>query len=148
MTDAIMSIHPPFSQAILDHIKHIECRTRPPKKPVGRVWIYETAPTKAIVGYFIPGTIYLPMQWRPLKASFGYANLTGEYRNDETQEDAILAKMFGDKLWSAIQIIEAHRIEPINPSDIWPDWVSPQSWKYLDEGKAKELWEVSECQIA
>lgn len=144
MIDAIFSIRPPFSQAILSGIKCIECRTNPPKKPIDRIWIYETTPTKAIVGYFIPGRIYLPMQYGALLDAFGYANLIGTYatgNNDVDMEQ--LEAMFGDKLWSAIQITEVHRIEPLDPREVWrhapTGWRSPQSWRYLERWEATRL---------
>ncbi|MCK9571158.1 ASCH domain-containing protein [Candidatus Pacearchaeota archaeon] len=142
MTEAIFSIRTVFSQAILRGIKKVELRTNPPKKPIDCIWIYETAPTKAIVGHFVPGKINLPMQWRALRETFGYTGIMGTWEANEERE-VTLENVFGDKLWSAIQITEAHCIEPLDPVEVWrhasTGWRSPQSWRYLERWEATRL---------
>ena len=49
--DAIISIKPVYSRQILAGTKKYEFRKQV-MKPVDRVYIYETRPTKRIVGYF------------------------------------------------------------------------------------------------
>lgn len=50
-TDAIISIHPNYADAILSGTKTIELRRRIPELPPGtRLWIYATRPTGAVVG--------------------------------------------------------------------------------------------------
>jgi len=50
-TDAIISIHPNYAEAILAGTKTIELRRRVPELPSGtRLWIYATRPTGAIIG--------------------------------------------------------------------------------------------------
>jgi predicted transcriptional regulator len=52
VTDAIISIHPTYADAILAGTKTIELRRRIPKLPAGtRLWIYATRPTAAVVGF-------------------------------------------------------------------------------------------------
>jgi predicted transcriptional regulator len=51
-TDAIISIHPDYADAILAGTKTIELRRRLPELPPGmRLWIYATRPTGAVVGF-------------------------------------------------------------------------------------------------
>ena len=50
-SDAIISIHPGYADAILDGTKTIELRRRIPELANGtRLWIYATRPTAAVVG--------------------------------------------------------------------------------------------------
>jgi predicted transcriptional regulator len=50
-TDAIISIHPNYADAILAGRKTIELRRRIPELPSGtRLWIYATRPTGAVIG--------------------------------------------------------------------------------------------------
>ncbi|MCA1515640.1 ASCH domain-containing protein [Bradyrhizobium sp. NBAIM01] len=50
-SDAIVSIHPDYADAILDGTKTIELRRRSPELANGtRLWIYATRPTAAVVG--------------------------------------------------------------------------------------------------
>jgi predicted transcriptional regulator len=50
-TDAIISIHPRYADAILSGTKTIELRRRIPELPPGsRLWIYATRPTSAVIG--------------------------------------------------------------------------------------------------
>ena len=50
-TDAIISIHPDYADAILAGTKTIELRRRIPELRSGsRLWIYATQPTGAVVG--------------------------------------------------------------------------------------------------
>jgi predicted transcriptional regulator len=52
VTDAIISIHPTYADAILAGTKTIELRRRIPKLSAGtRLWIYATRPTAAVVGF-------------------------------------------------------------------------------------------------
>ena len=51
-TDAIISIHPDYADAIFAGKKTIELRRRIPEVPSGtRLWIYATRPTGAIIGF-------------------------------------------------------------------------------------------------
>ncbi|MCG6203063.1 ASCH domain-containing protein [Rhodopseudomonas sp. HC1] len=50
-SDAIISIHPGYANAILEGTKTIELRRRIPELATGtRLWIYATRPTAAVVG--------------------------------------------------------------------------------------------------
>lgn len=51
-TDAIISIHPGYAEAILAGKKTVELRRRVPALLSGsRLWIYATRPTAAVVGF-------------------------------------------------------------------------------------------------
>lgn len=50
-SDALISIHPSYADAILEGTKTIELRRRVPELANGtRLWIYATRPTAAVVG--------------------------------------------------------------------------------------------------
>jgi predicted transcriptional regulator len=49
--EAIISIKPPFAEAILDGSKTVELRRKIPPLAIGtRLWIYATKPTGAVIG--------------------------------------------------------------------------------------------------
>lgn len=50
MRDIVASIHPRHAQAILNGTKTIELRRKLPKRSVGLMYIYETAPTSMVIG--------------------------------------------------------------------------------------------------
>ena len=57
-SDALISIHSDYANAILAGTKTIELRRRVPDLAVGtRLWIYATQPTAAVVGYVTIGKI-------------------------------------------------------------------------------------------
>ena len=57
--EAIISIRPPFAEAILAGDKTVELRRRIPPVEVGaRLWIYATRPVASIVGVAIIDTIF------------------------------------------------------------------------------------------
>lgn len=128
--DAIFSIRPFFASPILAGIKKFELRPIAPSKPIERIWLYSSSPVQQVVGYFTPGKIHLPMQWRALLDSFGPENLMGCQEVSEAE----LENFFGDKLWRAIEILDLVQIEPpINPrTDLALGylWMAPQSFRY------------------
>lgn len=59
MKNILLSINPTHSQAILSGRKTAELRLRFPDSASGVVYVYETSPTKAIVGKFNVKKIHL-----------------------------------------------------------------------------------------
>jgi predicted transcriptional regulator len=104
-SDAIISIHSDYANAILAGTKTVELRRRVPDLTIGtRLWIYATQPTGAIVGYVTiekiirgaPGTL-----WKKHRASTGI-----EY-------DAFQAYFDGSQEGVAIQLGAAQRVPEI-----------------------------------
>jgi predicted transcriptional regulator len=57
-TDAIISIHPDYADAILAGTKTVELRRRAPDLPIGsRLWIYATQPIGAVTGFVTIGQL-------------------------------------------------------------------------------------------
>lgn len=57
-SEALISIHPRFAEAIISGSKKVELRRRIPSLEVGtRLWIYATMPVKAIVGSAVVASI-------------------------------------------------------------------------------------------
>lgn len=52
MKNIILPIKPEYSQKIFNNEKKFEYRTRVPNKKIEKIFVYETFPTKKIVGYF------------------------------------------------------------------------------------------------
>lgn len=51
MTDLLISIKPNYVSQILNETKKFEYRRRKPKRSIDKIYIYETRPTKMVVGY-------------------------------------------------------------------------------------------------
>ena len=103
--EAIISIHGVHSQRILSGSKTVELRRRFPAMPAGsRLWIYETMPTGAVVGYVtVTGIEISPPEalWERHAASIGV-----------TRQD-FAAYLDGCKEAHAISLTGARAIPPI-----------------------------------
>jgi predicted transcriptional regulator len=104
-SDAIISIHSDYANAILAGTKTIELRRRVPDLAIGtRLWIYATQPTGAIVGYVTIEKIVRAAPralWNEHRARAGI-----EY-------DAFQAYFNGSQEGVAIQMAAAHRVPAI-----------------------------------
>jgi predicted transcriptional regulator len=104
-SDAIISIHPDYANAILAGTKTIELRRRVPDLSAGtRLWIYATQPTGAVVGYVTVKEI--------IRASPGI--LWNKHRNGTAIEyKAFKAYFNGSEEGVAIQLGSARRVAAI-----------------------------------
>lgn len=133
-SDALISIHPGYANAILDGTKTIELRRRIPELAAGtRLWIYATRPTAAVVGFAIisnvnrahPRTI-----WRKHKDGAGVDHASFvEYFQGAQEAVAIL--LAGVKRVGPITIDELREIrDRFHP---------PQVLLHLSDAEAKAL---------
>ena len=106
------------------HQKKYEFRKYIFKKPVDFAYIYATSPVKKIVGYFKIGQIIEDNPenlWRILGDSSGM------------EKQDFYTYFNGDKKGFAIEIIDLTTFNcPIDPQKVIPNFLAPQSFKYVD----------------
>ena len=109
-TDAIISIHPDYADAILAGKKTIELRRRIPEVPSGtRLWIYATRPTGAIIGFV---TIRDVARAHP-------ATIWKKHRSGTGVDHASFKAYFnGAKEAVAILLAAARRVSPITIEEL------------------------------
>jgi predicted transcriptional regulator len=133
-TDAIISIHPSYADAILSGKKTIELRRRIPELPSGtRLWIYATRPTGAIVGV---ATIQDVARAHP-------TTIWRKHRNGTCVDHADFKAYFnGAKEAVAILLAAVRRVRPITIDqlrEIRDTFQPPQVLIRLTASEAKAL---------
>ena len=105
MKIVLMSIRPRYSRRIFSGAKRFELRRTPIKLAAGDVVVvYESAPSKAIVGAFVVGDVHrggVRRLWRDLGAEFGVSD--EEYR----------AYFDGAETAHAIEVRKVVEVEPV-----------------------------------
>ena len=120
----LLSIKPKYVEEIKKRSKLFEFRKQIFKQFTDEIWVYESAPTKRIVGKIIVSDIIKDSPknlWKQTKLVAGI-----------NREDFF--KYFeGKKEGYAIEIKDFYELQsPLNPYDIEKDFVPPQSFTYLD----------------
>jgi len=128
----LLSIKSEYTERIFSGGKKYEFRKQKPKRPINRVFVYECAPLKNIVGWFSVRRIISgsPREiWEKCKDSSGIV-----------QED-YFAYCKGKKVIHAFEIHETYQFHhPVDPHEIAFDFNPPQNFTYLDSSKiAKTL---------
>lgn len=126
---------PEFAHRILEGTKRYEYRRRVFMKPVETVVVYASSPHRRIVGEMkVAGIHSAPPStiWRRTRATSG---IPYSYFRD----------YFGGR-------VEAHAIEvasvtayeePVDPYRLFPRFVPPQSYVYLDDGDVAQIREAA-----
>ncbi len=122
----LISIKPEYVKHILTQKKRFEFRKKINKNLCDRkVYIYSSAPTKKIVGYFTTSQIIEDtpeVLWKKCKKWAGI------------EEEAFFAYFDNKDIGFAMEISELKRFKnPVDPKDIIPSFIPPQSYYYLDE---------------
>lgn len=122
---ALMAIHPEFAEAILSGSKTVEFRKRKLAPDISKVFIYATAPTCSIVGWF---TIQEIAEGAPL-------DIWRQFRGRGVIRYRPFRKYYaGCRSAVAIVIATAERLPmPLNLQDLSPRPPVPQSYVYLPE---------------
>ncbi len=119
----LLSIKPQYSQKILSGEKKYEFRKRKPKQRIDEVFIYESRPSKAIVGSFTVKQIHAGS---PEKIWEKCKNFGG------IQEKKYFEYCNGSRIIYAFEIDEIEKFKkPIDPCQLIPDFKPPQSYAYL-----------------
>ena len=121
--EILLSIKPEYSEKILSGEKKFEFRKRKPKESVEKVFIYESHPSKHIVGWFTvkdiltgsPDTI-----WEKCKNQGGI------------EEENYFEYCDNQKTIHALEIDNFHQFDsPINPFKVTSNFKPPQNFFYL-----------------
>lgn len=125
--NVLLSIKPKYVEEIIKGNKRYEFRRSifRHREDVEMVYMYATSPVKKIVGSFIIETIiedHPRNLWKEFKEFAGTTEK--EFFNYFISKEKGFAIVIGET---------AVFKEPIDPKIIIPDWVPPQSFRYIDE---------------
>jgi predicted transcriptional regulator len=136
--NVLLSIRPKHVKAIEQGTKKYEFRKVIFRRSVDRIYIYETSPTRQIVGYFEVGSIIEDCPDR----------LWSALHNDSGLSESDFLAYYGQSQHGfAIEIKNAVFFKtPIEPKDLSQDFIPPQSFRYFTEtsipANAKSLYGV------
>jgi predicted transcriptional regulator len=136
----LLSVKPEYSKKIFSGEKKYEFRKRKPKFMISTVIVYESSPTRSIVGGFSVKRIHSDSPdriWQKCRESSGI------------EKSNYLNYCNGAKLIHAIEIDEVFKFKnPIDPSEMIPDFKPPQNFSYLKSSSIFEKLEGSENCVA
>jgi len=123
--DVLLSIKPKFAESIINGRKKYEFRKVIfSKKYVKHAYIYSTSPIKKIVGAFMINNIIEDSPcalWSQLKDGAGIA------------EEEFFDYFKNKEIGFALEIADVEKFEtPMDPKIIFPDFVPPQSFCYIE----------------
>ena len=120
----LLSIKPEFSNKILSGEKKYEFRKQKPKEAFNRVYIYESSPTKTIVGWFNVKNI---ISGSPEEI---WAICNGD---GGIEKERFMAYSHEKEIIHAFEIDKITRFDtPVNPYELNSDFFPPQNFAYLD----------------
>jgi predicted transcriptional regulator len=135
--NVLLSIRPEYSRKIFSGEKRYEFRKRKPNEDVQKVFVYESRPSKRIVGWFSLRTIHSGSPEKIWQMCSNYGGIKPE---------SYFAYCKGRKIIHALEINETFRFEyPLNPYESIYDFKPPQDFAYCSTGnldralKEKEL---------
>jgi predicted transcriptional regulator len=121
----LLSIKPEYTEKIFSGQKKYEFRKQKPKLPINIVYIYESHPSKKIVGWFNIESIFSDSPeviWEKCKEFGGI------------KEKKYFTYCNGNKIIHAFKIDEIYKFKnPINPFEIFPAFKPPQNFSYFND---------------
>ena len=120
----LLSIKPKYVEEIKKRSKLFEFRKQIFKQFTDEIWVYESAPTKRIVGKLIVSDIIKDSPKNLWRQTIRVAGINKEdfFKYFEGKEEGY-----------AIEIKDFYELEsPLNPYEIEKDFVPPQSFAYMD----------------
>jgi len=124
-TNVILSIKPKYALALLSGNKRVEFRKKIFKRPVDKVYIYSSSPTKKITGYFTFNEI---VEMHPL-------DLWNKYESIGAIDEEEFFNYFKDcEKGFAIVVDKTKSFKKgIDPIDFFENFCAPQSYIYTEE---------------
>ncbi len=123
-TNVILSIKPKYAQAIISGTKKVEFRKKIFKRPVDKVYIYSSSPSKKLIGFF---TFIEVVEDNPKELWNKFQQVGGidkadffDYFRDSERGYAIV-----------IDTVEKFK-KGIDPIDFFENFCAPQSYIYID----------------
>ncbi|MGE0077366.1 MAG: ASCH domain-containing protein [Bacteroidales bacterium] len=124
-TNVILSIKPKYAQSIIAGTKKVEFRKKIFKRPVDKVYIYSSSPTKKIIGYFTFSEIVeeTPTELWAKFQSVGSIDKSDffDYFKDTEKGFAIV-----------VDNVEKFK-KGIDPIEFFENFCAPQSYIYIEE---------------
>lgn len=124
-TNVILSIKPKYAQTIISGVKKVEFRKKIFKRPVDKVYIYSSSPTKKLIGYFTFSEIVeeSPIElWAKFQTVGAIDKIDFfDYYKDSDKGFAIV-----------IDKVEKFK-KGIDPTDFFENFCAPQSYIYIEE---------------
>lgn len=125
----LLSIHPNYSELIFSGKKTFELRRRLPKLSHGDVvWVYETAPTQAIVGSFVVDKFHMASPqtiWRKI------GSLSCVEKNKFDVYYAGCSEAFAIGIQNAVRL--RRKIDLSELKAKWQGFSPPQSFRYVPD---------------
>jgi len=122
--NVLLSIKPRYVEEILQGNKRFEFRKSYFKQDVEKVFIYSSHPSKEIVGFFTVGKVHIDTPERV----WGKCGKHGSISRAE-----FFSYFSGKEMAVGIEIDDLEIFEDsIKPHDIFPEFVPPQSYYYLN----------------
>ncbi len=133
----LLSIKPEFSKKIFSGEKKFEFRRQKPKKDTKFVIVYESSPSKCIVGYFFVEMIHSGSPEEIWKECKNYGGI---------EEDKFFLYCRGKKVIHALEIGETFKLDkPVDPYGIDSYFTPPQNFYYINNSIALKSWK--ECTV-
>lgn len=132
-TNVLLSIKPKYAQAIISGTKKVEFRKKIFKRPISKIYIYSSSPTKKIIGYFTFSRI---IEETPSKLWTRYKSVGGIDKEDFFDYFQNNEKGFA----IVIDHVEKFKKE-IDPIDIFDTFNAPQSYFYV-KGNLKKSKDI------
>jgi len=121
----LLSVKPEYSEKIFSGEKKYEFRKKTPKESVKKAFIYESNPTKHIVGWILIKKI---LSGSPDEI-WGQCNNHGGI-----EKEKFFSYCADKKVIHALEIEKYHQFDfPIDPYDLSSDFKPPQNFKYFEE---------------
>jgi predicted transcriptional regulator len=133
---AFLPIKPEYMAEIISGKKRYEFRRRPISAEVERIILYSTSPVKRIIGIAQVSGVEQDSPtatWAKTKhkAGISYAAYCGYFAG---AQNAVAIKLTDVRLFK----------NPVSPQDIVPNFVVPQSFRYVDDDFVERLSELSD----
>lgn len=124
-TNVILSIKPKYALALLSGKKRVEFRKKIFKRPVDKVYIYSSSPTKKIIGYFTFNEI---VEMPPMELWNNYESIGAIDKEEFFNYFKDCEKGF------AIMVEKTESFKKgIDPIDFFENFCAPQSYIYTEE---------------
>ena len=124
-TNVILSIKPKYAQAIISGTKKVEFRKKIFKRPVDKVYIYSSSPSKKLIGFF---RFIEVVEDNPTELWNKFGQVGGINKADFFDYFKESEKGFA----IVIDIVEKFK-KGIDPIDFFENFCAPQSYIYIEE---------------
>ena len=138
--NVLLSIRPEYSRKIFCREKRYEFRKRKPNEAVHKVFVYESHPSRRIVGWFSLKTIHSGSPETIWRMCSNYGGIKSQ---------AYFAYCKGRRTIHALEIGEIFRFEyPLNPYQSIHHFRPPQDFAYCSTGDVGRILREVRCECS